>query len=85
MKNVNTEAERNVTLPVLNYRWTWFKGMGITALVLSSLEIDSVHSGILACMVISEMFTWESWHLPVKGKNNTAGKPCAMIRWSVSR
>lgn len=36
MKNiVNTEAERNVTLLVLNYRWTQFKGIGVTALVLS--------------------------------------------------
>lgn len=27
-KVVNTEAKRNVTLPIVNCRWTWFKGMG---------------------------------------------------------
>lgn len=40
-----------MTLPILNYRWNWFTGTGIIALVLRCLEIASVHSGTLAWTV----------------------------------
>lgn len=53
----------------------------MTALVLSQLEIASIHGGILARWSLLKCLPG-SWHLLVKGETNTAEKPCEMTVWS---